>query len=191
MNPATTSLLFSQTGMFDPFERFAQASRLSVNQRQKGPMPSHTSPSNQFLCSSERFRSLGLGIGVGRQFLGGQKKLLPSLFGYSSYNPGNITLGFFFLLRKLVSLFRGTFRLRPLVLHIVVASVILNLDLFPCILVDLRERLLLIQIMSLLMRVMLSVVMGVEKKICEVYCALGLCDLDLCLGLLRYSGQIV
>ncbi|KAA6353389.1 MAG: hypothetical protein EZS28_051084, partial [Streblomastix strix] len=34
------------------------------------------------------------------------------------------------------------------------------------------------------MRVMLSVVVGVMKKVCEVYCAMGLCILGLCLGLL-------
>ncbi|KAA6363812.1 MAG: hypothetical protein EZS28_040661, partial [Streblomastix strix] len=74
MNPATPSRTFSNPGMNDPFGRFAQASRLSVSQRQQGTTPSRTSPSNCFHCSSERFRSLGLRIGVWRLFMGGQKK---------------------------------------------------------------------------------------------------------------------
>ncbi|KAA6366510.1 MAG: hypothetical protein EZS28_037964, partial [Streblomastix strix] len=45
--------------------------------------------------------------------------------------------------------------------------------------------------MFLPMRVIVSIIEGVVKEICEVYCVVDLCNLRLCLGLLEYSSQIV
>ncbi|KAA6383198.1 MAG: hypothetical protein EZS28_021278 [Streblomastix strix] len=109
MNPATRLLRFGDSGVFDPVGRFAQASRLSVSQRQKGTTPSRVSLSNYFHCPSEIFRSLGLRISVGRQFFSGQKKVGPFLIRNSLYYPDNKTL----------------------VLHIVVVSVIFIQIPFP------------------------------------------------------------
>ncbi|KAA6355324.1 MAG: hypothetical protein EZS28_049149 [Streblomastix strix] len=85
--------MFSNPGTYDPFGRIAQASRLSVSQRQKRTTPSRSNPSKQFHCSSERYRSLGMGTGVERQFFKGQKKNCPYLVGYSLYYPGKSTFG--------------------------------------------------------------------------------------------------
>ncbi|KAA6364265.1 MAG: hypothetical protein EZS28_040207, partial [Streblomastix strix] len=156
MNPATPSLTFSNPGTYDPLGKFAHSSRLSVSQRQQGTTPQRTSPSNCSYCSSDRFRSLGLGIGIGRQFLGGQKNIGPSLFGQS--------------------------------LRIAVVWVALVQVPFPCILVDFREGLLLVQLMCLPMMVMLSVVIGVVKRVCEMYCVMDLCNLSLCFD---YPNPIV
>jgi hypothetical protein len=60
---------------------------------------------------------------------------------------------------------------------------------FPYILVDLQGGSHLVKLVSLLMRVMVSVIESVVK-VCEVYYAMDLCNLSLCLGLLEYSIRI-
>ncbi|KAA6369371.1 MAG: hypothetical protein EZS28_035101, partial [Streblomastix strix] len=88
MNPATPSPIFSNPGMYDPLCKIRPSFEVVGQSKKKGDYVLHTSTSNQFHYSSERFRSLGLGIGIGRQFLGGQKKVGRSLFGYEWFRPG-------------------------------------------------------------------------------------------------------